>query len=188
MPGANSRQTWALFCATKVDCRSIELSAQDAAALLDRASAGDITAVVSELVALGGEQKGEAPAVRDARHQALWDRAIRAGAEAGDACVPTPMIVAEHANMLDDSSPIVKAYHVPSGVCGFAGVNVIPGNSSFARWAVKHAGFRKAYRGGVTWNVSAYGQSYDQKTAFAQAAAEVLRQAGLKAYVDARLD
>lgn len=122
-------------------------------------------------------------------HAALFDAAHRAGMAAGEAARPTPMTVVQHANPLDDSSPVVKAYApVMDGVCGFAYVIVRPGNSSFARWLKANRGARKAYYGGMQFSVHQFGQSYERKVAYAGAFVGVLEQAGVKAYVDSRLD
>lgn len=121
-------------------------------------------------------------------HQHLLEKAIAAGIAAGTEKVPTPMIVEQHSNMWDDNSPVEKSYYVPQGVCGFAWVNVRPGNSSFARWAVKEGLARKSYSGGIDFWISDYGQSYEKKSAHAAAMAKVLEDAGLKAYAMSRMD
>lgn len=121
--------------------------------------------------------------------KALHQKAHAAGMAAGEAARPTPMIVQEHANPLDDTSPVVREYApVMDGVCGFGIVRIRPGNSSYARW-VKAAGLgRKGYTGGVEIWVRAFGQSAERKGAYADAYAEVLREAGLTAYSEMRLD
>lgn len=126
---------------------------------------------------------------RDAKWAALWREATEAGEAAAAACTPEPMIVVERANVLDDSSPIVKQYApVMGGVCGFAWISVRPGNCSFARWLSKTGRGHKGYYGGWEVSVSGYGQSYEKKLAHAQAAAKVLAAAGIKAYGTGRLD
>lgn len=120
----------------------------------------------------------------------LYDRAYAAGVQAANACIPTPMIVQEHANPLDDNSPVVRTYApVMDGVCGFAWVNVRPGNCTFARWLVETGhGRRDTYAGGVNIWISAYNQSYERKRAHAVAMAAMLQEANVTAYVYSRLD
>lgn len=119
----------------------------------------------------------------------LWDDAHVAGMIAAGAMTPTPMIVEQHANMLDDASPVVKSWTVLDGACGFAWVIVKPGNSPFANWAKKYKGAKKDYYGGVRvkW-VSEFNQSIARKEAYAGAFAKVLSDAGIKAYANSRLD
>lgn len=121
--------------------------------------------------------------------QALYDRAHKAGMSAMGYCQPTPMIVQQHRNMLDDSSPVVKSYYVGGGVCGFAWVSLRPGTGAFARWA-RVQGYAKtdSYAGGLMFWVKEGGQSYERKMSYGAAFAEVLCAAGLKASVKGRLD
>lgn len=187
---ASTGKTWALKCATGLDCRAIGLSDAAAAALLDRLDAAD-GAVIDELLSMGAKGTPKLPkAIREANHRALYDGAMAAGAAAAEACVPTPMIVQQRLNPLDDNSPVVKEWEpVAAGVCGFAWVTIFPGNSSFARWLAKEGLARKAYRGGMEIYISAYSQSYERKMAHAQAAAKYLREHGIeKAYSGGRLD
>lgn len=125
-----------------------------------------------------------------ATEEALHDKAILAGIEAAAKCVPTPMIVQEHKNPLDNSSPVVREYEpVMEGPCGFAWINIKPGNSRFANYLKKTEQARiDSYYGGVTVWVSGYGQSYERKMAYAAAFAQVLQEAGIKAYSMGRLD
>lgn len=136
-------------------------------------------------------QKGSSKLVANRREfNVIWKEAHAAGFEAADKHTPTPMIVVDRANPLDDSSPIIRQYApVAGGLCGFAWVNIKPGNSAFANWAKEYKGVRKdSYYGGVTHWVSQYGQSHGKKAAYAQAFAEVLRKHGINAYAMDRLD
>jgi len=125
---------------------------------------------------------------RDSEFRALVQQAHQAGLKALEERVPIPMVVSQHSNPLSDSSPVVKQYYVPEGACGFAWVKVRPGNSAFARWAKKNAGFRSSYTGGIDYWVSYGNQSIERKEAYAQAYADVLREAGIQAYAQSRLD
>src|ERR1700760_2683553 len=84
------------------------------------------------------------------------------GREAAAKCVPTPMVVAQHANPLDDNSAVKKAWVVPSGVCGFAWVTIPNAGSKAGRFAIKNAGARHSQyeRGAVVNSPIEYGQSY----------------------------
>jgi hypothetical protein len=124
----------------------------------------------------------------DSELKRIFDAAHAAGIEAANACTPTPMVVAQHENPLDDSSPVEKRWLVPQGVCGFAWITLKPGTSRAARYAKAHLGARKAYHGGVSIWVHQFNQSYELKTAYASAFVQVLRDAGIDAYADGRLD
>jgi hypothetical protein len=129
--------------------------------------------------------------VQEDGFQMAWGAACIAGAAAAEAKVPKPMYVVERANPMDDSSPIVKAYEpIADGVCGFAWVNVRPGNSPFANWLKKEGKARKAYGGGVQIWVSAYNQSLEKKEAYANAMEKALEALvpGVKFYADSRMD
>lgn len=122
----------------------------------------------------------------------VWDEAHAAGMAAGEAAVPTPMVVSQHASPFDDNSPVTKAWYVPEGACGFAWVKVYPANSAFAKWVVKTGRARGGteYGGGrtVKW-VGEFNQSIARKSAYADAFAKVLREKlGVKAYAGSRLD
>ena len=136
--------------------------------------------------------------------------AHNAGMAAGSAKVATPMTLVE-SDLFDN--PIGKTYYVPEGPCGFAWVVTHEhGNGKFVKHLKAMAGLqvhgaknvitgedhealhgnldgKKCYYGGhyVTW-VRMFGQSYEQKVAYAQAYADVLAGYGLKVYADERLD
>lgn len=116
------------------------------------------------------------------QYRSIYEKAQTAGREAGEAVSPIPMIVSGY-----EDQPVVD------GVCGFAWVNIRPGNSSFARWLKKENLARTdSYNGGVTIWISAWGQSYERKMAHAEALAESLKSnpllAGAKIYASGRLD
>ena len=111
------------------------------------------------------------------------------GSSAASESVPTPMVVEQHANPLNDASPVVRAWHVPDGVCGFGWVTVTPGTSRFAKWLVKTGHARKAYGGGVSIWSKAQTQSLTRNEAWAGAVATVLRsELGVEARADSRID
>ena len=137
-----------------------------------------------------------------AEMQALLDRAGAAGEKAFRDAVPTPMVVYTPANMLgslmggDDggADPSQPVYQVNEGVCGSAWVKITPGGSRFARWLVKEGrGRSDSYAGGV--NLSLYtvcgergSQSLTRWEAAARAVASVLRDAGITAHAESRID
>lgn len=108
-------------------------------------------------------------------HERLYVKARQAGLEAGKNEQTSTMIVSGR-------------YIVPDGPCGFAWVIVKPGTSSFARWLVRTNRGSKAYRGGVQIWVSDFNQSMERKSAYADAFAKVLQQAGIECYSDSRMD
>jgi len=123
-------------------------------------------------------------AERLARYAAFGDLltdAYRAADEAGRACVPTPMIVSGY-----EDDPVMD------GPCGFAWVNIRPGNSSFAIWLTKNGHARKSYDGGVQIWIRGFGQSCARKSAAADAMAEVFNSSpltnNLRIYAASRLD
>jgi len=112
---------------------------------------------------------------RYAEFSRLTNEADKAGIKAGQDVVPTPMLI--------------KGYEpIADGVCGFAWVTVRPGNCSYAIWAKKNCGFRKAYNGGVQLWISDFNQSMTRKEAYAQAFAKTLRAEGIEAYAGSRMD
>lgn len=132
--------------------------------------------------------KSDASRMKEAECRELYASADAAGKAAADACVPTPMVVVERANLFDDNSPVVKSYApVMDGACGFAWVIVKPGTSSFARYLKKIGYTRDSYYGGINVWVRGYGQSYERKRAYAAAFAGVLRDAGINAYAMSRM-
>jgi hypothetical protein len=108
----------------------------------------------------------------------LYAKAWAAGVVAASAKVPEPMVV----------SGMGKSYYVSEGVCGFAWVKVRPGNSAFAKWLVKEKLARGAYNGGVDIWIFDYNQSMDRKEAHARAMSKVLKEAGINAFADSRMD
>ncbi len=134
-------------------------------------------------------ESANASAERNAKWADLHKRAHEAGMNAGNAHTPVPMIVQEHANPLDDNSPVIRQYApVMGGVCGFAWINITPGNSSFARWLSKNKHAHKSYYGGVDVWVGEFGQSMEKKQAYARAYAEIVSKAGITAWPMSRMD
>jgi hypothetical protein len=149
----------------------------------------DIPAERKEFLVFLSEFSGSVPG-KAVAFSAAFAKAVEAGKAAGNGAKPAPMFLVEPSNPLAKGySPPKAAWHVPEGVCGFAWVNVSPGNCSFAKWLVKNGFARKAYGGGVDIWISDFGQSMERKEACANAVAEVIRnEVGVKAYARSRMD
>lgn len=146
-------------------------------------------AMCAEVISVPEETDVRGPKLSTAECSDLWVRAHSAGLRAGYDAIPQPMTVVSREDPLNDNSPVRQSWYVPEGVCGFAWVNVRPANSSFARYLKQCHGAHKAYAvGGVELWVHNFGQSYERKLAYARAFADVLNEAGVKAYASGRLD
>ena len=120
--------------------------------------------------------------------ESLYTQAHNAGNVAVTQTTVTPMIVTQAANPLDDSSAVVNAWIVNDGVCGFANVIIKPATSKFAKFLVANQLARKHYAGGVSMSIRDFNQSLTKKEAYAQGFAKVLRDNGINAYVESRMD
>lgn len=125
------------------------------------------------------------------KYAAIAAAADAAGKAAAAAATPTPMIVGKAkaifgpgADDIDFSQPVS---YVAGGVCGFAWV-ALKGNSGFGRWAKREGIARPGYPSGLMIRANVGGQSYTLKMAYAQAYAAVLREHGITAYPQGRLD
>lgn len=119
----------------------------------------------------------------------LYAQADAAGKAAAQAIVPQAMIVGD-ADLAGNMLPSGRKYYVSEGVCGFASVVVKPANSPFVN-ALKKSGLRrvfKSYYGGAEFSIGEYNQSMQRKEAYAGAFAKVLRDNGLNAYSNSRMD
>ena len=108
-----------------------------------------------------------------------------AGHEAACAAMPEPMTVVQRDPV---TGKAIQKRFVPDGACGFAWVKIRPATSKFARWGKKQGLFGSSYGGGLQLWVSDYNQSVDRKSAYASAYAKALREHGINAYADSRLD
>jgi len=124
---------------------------------------------------------------KDKVFYAAFAKAVAAGLAAGNGSKPNPMVVSEMAGL---SNVVKQEWFVSEGACGFAWVNVSPGNSPFANWLKKNKFASKAYGGGVDVWISDFGQSVDRKEACASAMAKVLQmELGMSSiYAGSRLD
>lgn len=131
---------------------------------------------------------------RDEFFKTMYDKAVLAGTARAEKCVPTPMIVSQRANPLDDTSAVEKEWLVPQGVCGFAWVSLKAGNCAFAKWLKKNDYARTdSYAGGICIWVQGFGQSMEMKMAYAGGFSNFLNEnidaLGFKScYADSRMD
>ena len=141
----------------------------------ERLNAGEITLVIP---------KNQQPKLKDdikIPFDDLLRMAHAAGMEAGLNHTPQPMTVQSRVNPFDDDSPVEKEWYVPEGLCGFAWINVKPGNSAFANWLKANtSASTDSYYGGVTLWVHQFNQSWERKKAYAHAFVKVLEENGVK--------
>jgi hypothetical protein len=118
-----------------------------------------------------------------------WGKAHAAGMQAASTHRPTPMVVGTPLSPFGGGIDYSReTYIVSQGVCGFAWVVIRPANSAFARWAKKTHGLRSGYGGGLHYWIGDFGQAYELKLAYARAFADTLREFGIRAFADSRLD
>lgn len=124
-------------------------------------------------------------------YQTIHNECHEAGMIAGANVRVNPMLVGEatsiFSNEIDYNKP---TYILDDGPCGFAWVNIYPGNCKLANQYKKLGLARPAYGGGVQMWVHEFGQSVDRKYAYAQAYAAKLQElTGVeRIYADSRLD
>lgn len=124
--------------------------------------------------------------------QTIYEEAHNAGMKAGNECTPIPMVVGQETELFSNKIDYTKpTYYVADGLCGFAWVNIKPGNCAFANWLKKNNHARTdSYYGGVTVWVSEFNQSIARKEAYAAAFVEVVKKYNVvkKIYSASRLD
>jgi hypothetical protein len=135
--------------------------------------------------------------------QVMWE-ARSAAEHAASACIPRPILVGTPKDPLasmmgkddggfDEKEPV---YYVAGGVCGFAWVKIKPARGKFVTWLKsKKIGRRDEYAGGYLISstefhrpAGALVQSLEIAEAVAGAAAQVLRNNGVPAFVESRMD
>ena len=119
----------------------------------------------------------------------LFDRAHHAGLRAGHESTPTPMVVGSPSTPVGSDIDWNKStYHVSEGVCGFAGVVIKPARGKFVSFLKSKGLGCKHYYGGFYMTCREFGQSLARKEAYCEAFAKVLGEAGMRCYVDSRMD
>lgn len=178
---ATKKQLWALFCGTGLNTTKCVINVSQASNLIDLMKNG--SDIESDLRSFGAT--GKVKIKED--WAGLFKIADKAGKEAANKCIPTPMVVQQRSNPFDDNSPVIMQEVVPDGLCGFAGVN-FKGNTSFGKWAKKEGLANKGYPTGLQFYVRDYNQSVELKSAYAYAFANVLNSNGVEASAWSRLD
>ena len=204
-PGAEptKRQTFAVFCITKVDIRNKEYTRGEVSQIIsDLKSKGKATTPDGiVLVSKNGKSNGSTP--KSTWAVDLIAQAHKAGIQAFESKKGkvAPMIVEQHANPLDDNSPVEQQWVVEGGPCGFAWIRVKCTNSASRKFInqLKKAGLaggenshkewsKSDYYGGFLHFVHVGGQSLAYKTAYGSAYTRVLLDAGINAFMFSRMD
>jgi hypothetical protein len=128
--------------------------------------------------------------IKKASVDEIYREAYEAGIKAGNGVQVTPMIVGTEtspfSNIIDETK---QTYFVEGGVCGFAWVKIRPARGKFVQFLKdKEIGSKDNYEGGYTIWCHEFGQSLTRKEAFVQAFAKVLREYGIDAYGQSRID
>jgi len=129
--------------------------------------------------------KGAASQERKAKFADILSECLDDGQVAFDACKPTPIVVSEHDNPIDDGSPVVKQWVGMEGDCGMARVLIVPANCSFAVWCRNNGYGHTDDCGRGLWLEIApqtHGpavQSYERNLAWAHAVGRVLSSHGI---------
>jgi hypothetical protein len=101
-----------------------------------------------------------------------------------------PLLHAEAADAAEQAAARAEAEAVSWFPCGFAWVKIRPARGAFVTWLKANDIGRTSYGGGFQiWNPSGYStQSMEVKLAGAEAYAQVLRDHGINAYAESRMD
>lgn len=177
------RQSWAIFTLAGYDVRESDLNKDEASDIISYFKGNDTDFDEDELIKIieeaGGVKKKDTKVKKTNMYRDLYDEAHAAATKKAEAHSPVPMTVVEHSNPLDDSSPIARVYEpVSDGVCGFAWVNIKPGNHPFCNWLKKNdLGRTDSYYGGVTVWVGDFNQSMEKKEVYAGEFARIINKA-----------
>jgi hypothetical protein len=179
---ATPRQLFALYCATKINTKGMDINKETASMLIQRSKNGEDISDI--LLGYGGVKNETAPKVD---YQKIVDEAHKRGYEAATKHKPQPMIVVGHSNPLDDNSAITDQYYVESGICGFSQIR-LKLNNAFGKWLVKNNIAQKSCMGGCYIYVGFFGQSYEKKDKYSREYAKVLKEHGFDCVVESRID
>ncbi len=126
---------------------------------------------------------------RDLVYETLYAEAVRRGQDAGEQCIPVPMVVEQHVNPLDDNSPVRRSWEVSDGVCGFAWVLFPDCRKPFVKWLldVGHAGKRYGKPGATIWIMS-HNQSMARKMAHATTMRDYFASVGIECSSHSMID
>lgn len=122
--------------------------------------------------------------------KALAVKAVAAGMEAVKVLHVQAMVVYEADLLSGKAKAGGKLWYVADGVCGFAWINLRGVLGRERAWWAKIGFSGRALDGGsgIGFWVGDFNQSLQKKEAFARAYAEVLQEAGYKAYSGSRMD
>lgn len=128
--------------------------------------------------------------IKKASVDEVYREAYAAGLKTGNEVQVTPMVVGTEtspfSNIIDETK---QTYFVEGGVCGFAWIKISPARGKFVQWLKQNKiGSTSTYEGGYTIWCHEFGQSLTRKEAFVQAFAKVLREYGINAYGQSRID
>jgi hypothetical protein len=179
---ATPKQLFCLYLGTKINTKGLEINKETASMLISRMKNGEDISDI--LIGYGGVKTETATKVD---YKALYDKAHQIAHEAAINHNPTPMIVSEHSNPLDDSSDVKNQYYVADGVCGFSSIR-FKLNTAFGKWAVKNKIAEKSCTSGAYIWVHDYSQSYERKNRYASAFCKFMNENGVKCYAESRLD
>jgi hypothetical protein len=119
----------------------------------------------------------------------VLERAHLMGMDAGRRVGVAPMVVGTPTELMGNEIDYSKkTYVVEGGVCGFAGVVIKPARGKFVSYLKSIGKGNKHYYGGWYVSVREFGQSLVRKEAYADAFASVLKELGMRVYVDSRMD
>jgi len=127
-------------------------------------------------------------------YQKIYEDAVTIGQYAAENVKVTPMIVGEAKNFFSDEIDYAqKTYFVAGGVCGFATVVIKPARGGFVQYLKGLNIGYKAYYGGYAIPArpvvaGALVQSMAINEAWALGFAQVLRDNGIEARMESRMD
>ena len=155
------------------------------------------------------EKRKKAKQVQDNYFNHLMKKGHQAGMVAAEGTPVTPMVVTEHPDMLPAGKK-PQTWVVDEGVCGFAWLEIHPATGAFPKWVKNNAHrftgewykdkyynnglagmdftVRKGHPTGLRMGVQLFGQGMTRKAAYAAGFANVLREAGINAYANNRMD
>ena len=128
--------------------------------------------------------------LEDKKFRNIWSLANKAANKAGSEVTPTPMRIGLTVGFGNQIVPGTEET-INEGVCGFASLK-LKGRGKFAFWLKENGYARKGVYGGL--HVPSYSlydnntQSYERKVEAMGAASTVLREYGISAFVESRLD
>lgn len=204
------KQTFAIYCMTKVDIRNEELTRQQVSNMIgDLKSKGETTLNGKSLTIKKNGKPSSKPA--SSKKKSSWaldliKKAEAAGDEALQELIDSkkvaPMVVRQHEKPMDDNSPVTDQWVVPGGPCGFASIRVMCKNGPSRKFInqLKKAGLagdrnsfkewsKSDYYGGYMKSFSNVGnQSLAYKEAYGGAYLGVLADAGIDTWLWTRMD